>query len=107
MTDNIVDFVTPKPPELLVGPFEEYRVVIQGRFVPRLTGYHEKATGKVWLVVDRRFGQDFSTEADAYSAAVLIAQAMAIASGYPHFGAESRDQPFAPRAIGIDAKDAP
>lgn len=102
MADNVADF--PKPPDLLVGPFiGEYRVVIEGRFVPRLTGRRDG--DRVRLTVDDRFMQDFSTEADAHSAAVLIAQAMAIASGYPHFAAETKDMPFAPRAMRIGAEE--
>lgn len=101
MSDNIVDFPkSEEPPEFLVGPFEEYRVVVQGRFVPRLTGYRS-ADGKVSLTVDRRFGAEFSTEEDARQAAWLIAQAASIFAGYSNFEADNKDQPFASRAMCI------
>ena len=86
------------PPPLLVGPFEEWRVQVEGRIIPRLTGFREGET--VWLVVDHRFGQPFPNEETALNAAVLIAQATAIAEGYPSLNATSKEQPFAP--IGMD-----
>jgi hypothetical protein len=88
-------------PPLLVGPFSEYRVIVDGRVVPNLTGIRCPHTGKISLCVDRRFAGQFSTEEDARQAAWLIAEAMAIASGYPHFGADSKDRPFAPRAMEV------
>lgn len=87
----------PAPPELLIGPFEEWRVVVQGRVVPRLTG--RRVGDGVHLTVDGRFGAEFSNEADAGQAAWLIAQASAVAAGYPHFEADTKDQPFAPIAM--------
>lgn len=90
----------PSPSSLLVGPFEQWRVQIEGRIIPRLTGY--KDGEKIALVVDGRFSASFS-EADAHQAAWLIAQALAIGEGYPHLGAESKDMPFAP--IGREMKD--
>ena len=98
MTDNVTHF--PKAPEkqieFLVGPFEEHRVMVDGRCVPKLTG-HREADGKVWLTVDHRLTAYFSSDEDAYQAAVLAANAMAIGAGYSHAGAESKDMPFAPR----------
>lgn len=83
----------PKQPDLLVGPFEEWRVQVDGRIIPRLTGRYEG--DRIALVVDHRFSASFSKE-DAYQAAWLIAQAMAIGEGYSHLGAASKEQPFAP-----------
>jgi hypothetical protein len=95
MTDNVVKMPQPpEPPELLVGPFKEWRVRVDGRMIPKLTGSHEE-NGRVFLVVDNRYGASFAKE-DAYQAAWLIAQAMAIGAGYPHLGAESKAMPFAP-----------
>lgn len=98
MTDNVTQF--PKPPEkqieFLIGPFEEYRVKVDGRGIPKLTGNRD-ADGKYWLTVDHRITAYFSTEEDAYQAAVLAANAMAVGAGYSHAGAESKDMPFAPR----------
>jgi hypothetical protein len=90
-----------KPPDLLVGPFEQWRVQVDGRIIPRLTGYRDGE--KVVLVVDGRFSASFA-EDDARQAAWLIAQALAIGEGYSHFGAESKGHPFAPigHEIGVN-----
>jgi hypothetical protein len=97
---DVTRFPANEVPELLVGPFQEWRVVVDGRAIPGLTGYKE---GDItWLTVDHRFSQPFKTSDDAHSAAVLIAQAMAIASGYSHLGAETKDQSFAPKATRLD-----
>lgn len=95
MTENVTQF--PPPPEqppLLIGPFETYHVMVDGRVIPRLTGWREG--DKTWLCVDRRFGGEFSTEEDARQAARLIAEAMAVAEGYTHMGAQTKDRCFAP-----------
>lgn len=100
MTDNIIQMPpSEKPPELLVGPFQQWSVQVDGRIIPRLTGYREG--DKIALVVDHRFTASFS-EADAHQAAWLIAQAMAIGGGYSHLGAEAPGRPFAPQARKID-----
>ena len=96
--DNVTQFPKPheKQVEFLIGPFEEWRVKVDGRAIPKLTGNRD-ADGKIWLTVDHRITAYFSTEEDAYQAAVLAANAMAIGAGYSHAGAESKDQPFAPK----------
>lgn len=99
MGDNVMQFPTDKPPELLVGPFSEYRVVVEGRFIPLLTGHREG--DNVCLTIDHRFGASVPKEL-AYQVAWLIAQAIAVASGYSHLGADSKDRPFAAKAMGID-----
>lgn len=102
--DNVVQLPPPeKPPELLIGPFEVWKVQVDGRIIPRLTGWKEG--DETWLCVDNRFAQGFKTEEDARGAAVLIAQASAVASGYPHMGAETKDMPFAPIGCGIGSVD--
>lgn len=95
-----------KPPELLIGPFETWRVMVDGRIIPRLTGYRED--DRIWLVVDGRFGASFA-EADAHGAAHLIANALAIGEGYAWLGATSKERPFAPlgHAIGEPERDTP
>ena len=98
---NIIDL--PKPPsrpDLLIGPFQEWRVQVDGRLIPRLTGF--KDGDKIGLVVDGRFSASFSVD-DAYQAAWLIAQALAIGEGYPHLGAETKGRPFAPIACGLSS----
>ncbi len=93
---DVTEFPTPpkkEKAEWLIGPFEEYRVMVQGRVIPKLTAY--KDGDKVGLVVDQRFSASFS-EDQAWQVAWLLANALAIGAGYPHLGAESKDQPFAP-----------
>jgi len=99
-TDNVVQ-LPPKeeaPPELLIGPFSEYRVVVDGRVIPRLTGSQEG--DMVSFTVDGRFGAECPKEY-AYGIAWLISQALAIGEGYPHLGAPNKDRPFAPIAHAI------
>ncbi len=87
--------------DLLVGPFDHYKVIVDGRVMPHLSGFREG--DKVWLVVDHRFAcGPFSTEEDARQAARLAGQAMAVVVGYPHLGAESKSMPFAPIGTGIE-----
>jgi hypothetical protein len=100
VSTNVVDFPSEEPPELLIGPFQVYHVIVDGRRIPRLTGHPDG--DKIMLIVDGRFGASFSKD-QAYGAATLIAQALAVASGYAHLGAETKDQPFAPLSIGITA----
>lgn len=95
MTDNVLDFpVLSEPPALLIGPFETYEVIVQGRRIPGLTG-RKREDGAVSLTVDGRFGAEFPNEEVAGQAAWLIAQAMAIASGYTHMEADRPGRPFA------------
>jgi hypothetical protein len=92
---SVVDFPqSPARPDLLVGPFEYWKVVVDGRAIPHLTGFHDG--GGIALVVDGRFAATFPPEL-AHQAARLIANAMAVAEGYPHMGATSKEQPFAPQ----------
>jgi len=98
---SVVDFPAgPEPEPLLVGPFEVYRVVVEGRAIPKLTG-RRNSDGSYSLTIDGRFGADFPDEATARQAAWLIGQGMAVMSGYTHLGAESKNQPFAPMLIGL------
>ena len=88
-------------PELLIGPFTEYRVQVEGRIIPGLTGWAEGDL--VWLCVDHRFAAPFPKEF-APNAAQLIAQALAIGNGYPWLGAENKDKPFAPIGCKVEGK---
>lgn len=102
---NVVQ-MPPKPeqPELLIGPFKQWRVQVDGRIIPRLTGYHDG--DKIALVVDDRFSHSFAKD-DAYQAAWLIANALAIGAGYSHMGAENKDQPFAPQGMQLGSLPEP
>jgi hypothetical protein len=94
MSDNVISFPTEQPPELLYGPFEEYRVVVDGRSIPKLTGRENGDT--VDFTLDHRFGLTVPKEL-AHQVAWFVANAMAIGAGYSHLGAESKQKPFAPR----------
>jgi hypothetical protein len=103
MPDNVTDFPSPpKQPDLLAGPFDEWRVIVDGRVMPLLTGFREGDA--FWLVVDHRFAcGPFPTEEIARQAARLAGQAMAVMAGYPHLGADGKSQPFAPQCSEIAA----
>lgn len=96
--ENVTSFPAAKPLEFMIGPFSEWRVQIEERIIPRLTAF--KDGDKIGLVIDNRFSHSFAKE-DAYQAAWLLAQALAIGGGYTHLGAESKEQPFAPIGMGI------
>ena len=89
-----------EPLEFLIGPFKEWHVQVEGRLIPRLTGFRDG--DKIAIVVDGRFSHSFAKD-DAYQAAWLIANAMAIAEGYSHLGSEKKDQPFAPLVSKISS----
>lgn len=101
MTDNVTKFPEPeKAPPLLVGPFQEWRVMVQGRLIPLLTGYkHED--GRVSLTLDHRMGADFPNEEIAAQAAWMIANALAIGQGYPSMMGLSKDRPFASQGFQV------
>lgn len=100
MSSNVTSFPTQRQPALLVGPFEYHKVVVDGRAIPRLTGWPQ-ADGRVTLILDGRFAVDYPDEEAARQSAWLIANALAIGAGYSHVGAESRDMPFAPQIAEI------
>ncbi len=99
MTDNVHQFPPPeKAPEFMIGPFTEYRVVIEGRLIPNLTAFREG--DDVVLVIDHRLS--ISVPADrAYDVCWLVANAMAVAAGYPCLSSDNKDRPFAPQCAEI------
>lgn len=97
--DNIVHLPPSEPiPDLLVGPFKTWKVRVEGRIIPGLTGFPDG--DKIALVVDGRFSASFSKE-DAHSVAWLLANALAVGAGYPWLGAPNKDSPFAPEGHEI------
>lgn len=100
MSDNILEFPSkPEEPEdFLIGPFEECRVVIEGRKIPKLTGH--RTTDGVNLIIDNRFCVLVPNDL-AQDIAWLVAQAMAVGAGYPHLGAETKDRCFAPLCMQV------
>lgn len=85
-------------PDLLIGPFTSYKVVVDGRIVPGLTGFPNN--GETTLVVDDRFSATFDNDT-ARQVAWLLSEAIAVAYGYSHAGAKSKDKPFAPMIMDL------
>lgn len=98
---EVIQFPPPdQPPPLLVGPFEYWHVVVNGRRVPLLTG-RQAEDGGITFTVDHRFmGGPFHGEV-ARQVAYLLAQAIAVASGYSNLEAETKDRPFAPAMMEL------
>lgn len=84
----------PKQPELLCGPFQYHKVVVEGRAIPGLTGFPD-GDGFTALIVDGRFSITVPDDY-AHRVAWLIANAIAVAKGYPCLSATSKEMPFAP-----------
>lgn len=95
---NITQFPKQEPLDPLVGPFEYHKVIVEGRAIPYLSGYYDG--DGICLVVDHRFGVTVPKEL-AHQVAWLLGNAMAVASGYPWLGAETKDMPFAPRCTEL------
>lgn len=89
----------PKRPDFLIGPFEEYRVVIDGRVIPLLSA-QKLESGQVNLVLDHRFCVCLDADT-VQSVAWMVANALAIGQGYAHAGAENKERPFAPISMSI------
>lgn len=73
-------------------------VLVEGRAIPHLAMVDTGA--EIDIYVDGRFCVPFPRDL-APSAAWLLGQAIAVASGYKHLGAESKDAPFAPQVGAI------
>lgn len=82
-----------------IGPFELYRIVVDGYQVPRLTG---RLINGMWhFTLDSRFGCDVPEEY-GHGVAWMIASAMAIGAGFTCFGENSRPMnEFKCRLLGI------
>jgi hypothetical protein len=73
-----------------VGPFHDYRVVLDGYRVPYLDANLIAGTEDLWrLGVDNRFSHNFP-DAEFQKIVPLFANAMAVAGGYTRFGKESQ-----------------
>lgn len=103
MSDPVPFPPRPAPPELLCGPFTYHKVVVEGRAIPGLTGAPD-GEGHTALIVDGRFMATFPDEF-ARQAAWLIANAIAVAQGYPCLSATAKDRPFAPIIHGVEASE--
>ena len=89
-----------KPHPCLIGPFQEYRVIVEGRSIPGLTAWPESET-QTMLTLDRRLSIVIGNR-DLQSVAWLVANALAIGQGYSHMGAQTKGFPFAPTSVGLD-----
>lgn len=78
-----------KAPSGLVshGPFQQYKLTIDGYRIPYLTGL--KKDGRWYFTLDERFGVDVP-ERDGLGVAWLIANALAFGAGYSCFGENSQ-----------------
>lgn len=90
---SVINFPADKPLDPLFGPITHNAIVVDDRLIPLLTGYREGHNTA--LVVDGRFTVSIPNEF-AYQVAWLLAQAIAVASGYSHLGAANKECPFAP-----------
>lgn len=98
---NVIEFPKSEQPELLFGPIMYRAIIVEGRMIPLLTG-HTEDDQNTWLVVDRRFSISVPNEL-AHQVAWLLANAIAVASGYTHLGATSKNEkPFAPIVTKLD-----
>jgi len=83
-----------------IGPFNEWRIKLDGYRVPKLSGRAD-SNGVFHLCLDHRFGIEIP-EDYAYQVVWLIANALAIGAGYSCFGENSRiANPFQCRMSGI------
>lgn len=92
--DNVVTLPTAHKSPLL-GPFVQHSIVVENRLIPLLTGAPAGADSTS-ITVDGRFSVSVPNEL-AYQVAWLLAQAIAVASGYSHLGAETKESAFAPK----------
>lgn len=90
-----------KPHKCLIGPFEEYRVVVEGRRIPLLTASPESET-QTLLILDGRLSIVIGNR-DLEQVAWLVANALALGQGYSHMGATAKGYPFAPTCSVIEA----
>ena len=75
-----------------------YTAVVEGREIPGLLVW-ERGEDKITILLDRRFAIDVPRELSG-SVCWLVAQALAIGSGYTHIGAPHPGTPFAPEVVG-------
>jgi hypothetical protein len=94
VSDNITPLRRPTS-FALAGPFEEYEVLVDSRRIPLLTG-KKTEDGRFNIIVDKRFMGGPFDERAVEQVTFLLAQAIAIASGYSNYEAQEPGRPFAP-----------
>lgn len=99
MSDNVTELKQPEPFSVL-GPEIRGNVITtsDGRILPYLRGHD--LGDHVEIIVDNRFAATFDKMA-ATQVVFLLGEAMAVAAGYSHSGATSKDRPFAPQMFGL------
>ena len=84
----------------IIGPFNDYRVTIDGYEVPKLRAV--RVNGLISMTLDHRFGCDIPDDNRAQSIIWFIANVMAVGAGYSCFGEDARPaNPFNCRLTGI------
>lgn len=85
----------------IIGPFNEYRVKIDGYEVPRLRAV--RVNGLISMTLDHRFGCDIPDDSNAHSVIWFIANVMAVGAGYSCFGENAQiSNPFKCRLTGLN-----
>lgn len=92
-----------KATDVLIGPFDTWRVQVDGYQIPKLSGF--KNGNKTCLVVDSRFCTEPLDDNVVHSVAAVIANALAIGAGYSHFGAQNKEQPFASKIMQTSTEE--
>src|SRR5690349_11287720 len=72
----------------IIGPFEDYRVTVNGYWVPYLRAV--RVEGIISLTLDSRFGLDIPDDERALPIIEFIGNAMAVAAGYSCLGKNCR-----------------
>lgn len=85
----------------IIGPFDDYRVTLNGYRVPYLRAV--RVNGTISLELDERIGCDIPDDERTMPIIDFIANAMAVAAGYTCFGENSQlSNEFKRRLIGIN-----
>lgn len=94
--DNLTNLPTAADAaEKLIGPKRNGNVlIVNGRAVPHVFVYSSEGSDSITFVIDERMAFDIGKD-HAFQAAHMLAEGMAIASGYAHFGADEKRGPFA------------
>jgi len=102
MTDNVTQLHDPESGVVKFGVRPAgYTAIVDGREINKIRVWERG--DQITILLDSRFAIDVPRE---LSGAVcwMIANSLAIGSGYSHVGATSMGRPFAPEVIGGDGK---
>ncbi len=87
----------------IVGPFDSYRVIVEGRRVPFLEARPVNG-GRISLILDSRLAVDVAVT-DAETVIPFIADCIAVGLGFachPHAGEDPKPASPFPRSQGVD-----